>query len=66
MSYKNIYINLCYLIHPNGAVDYTFISAPNKFVGIPFNYSLFFFTDTSVVHRNLLTQLTQQQSKLFI
>jgi len=66
MSYKNVYVNFCYLIHPNGAVDYTFVSAANKFLGIPFNYNLFFLSDTSIVHRNLLTQLTNQQSKLFI
>jgi hypothetical protein len=66
MYYKNVYVNFCYLVHTNGAVDFVYATAFNQFIGVPFSYTLFFFNDTSVVHRNLLTFITKYQSGLFI
>lgn len=66
MKYKNVYINFCYLVHPNGLTDYAYVSTFNSFVGVPFNSTLFFFNDNLNIHRNLLTFVTKQQNKLFI
>jgi hypothetical protein len=66
MLYQNIYINFCYLIHPNGMVDFVYTASKNKFIGIPFNANTSFFIDNMYLHRNILTYLTKQQSKLFI
>ena len=66
MKFKNIYINYCYLIHTNGLVDAAYVSCTNQFVGVPYNFALFFFTENLLFHRNLLTHITKQQSNLFI
>jgi hypothetical protein len=66
MSYQNVYITYCYLIHPNGMVDSIYMSSKNVFVGVPFNSNSSFFIDDLQIHRNILTYLTKQQSKLFI
>lgn len=66
MLYKNIYLNFCYLIHPNGMVDYVYASAKHTYIGVPFNETSNFFIDHSLLHRNRILHLTKQQMKLFI
>jgi hypothetical protein len=66
MLYQNIYINFCYFVHPNGMVDYAYIGSKHIFIGIPFNANYSFFIDNMYIHRNILTYITKQQSKLFV
>jgi hypothetical protein len=54
-------------------VDTAFVCARNTFLGIPYGYTSYFFSDDSdyvsdntVVHRNTFAYITKQQHKLFI
>lgn len=66
MPYKNCYVKFCYLIHSNGMVDSAFVCTRTTFLGVSYGYTSYFFSDNTLIHRNTLAYIINQQHKLFI